>query len=76
MPAHEEKCCPRCGRAFECKSGSILLCQCQTVVLNEAQLTWIHERYDDCLCSRCLLALRSEYNQLTHRQRIRRLVGR
>ena len=44
MPAHEEKNCPRCRRPFECKSGSILLCQCQTVVLDEEQLAWIAER--------------------------------
>ncbi|HEB67340.1 MAG TPA: hypothetical protein ENI93_05275 [Gammaproteobacteria bacterium] len=74
MPAHEEKLCPRCRRAFECKSGSILLCQCQTVVLDEAQLAWIAERYDDCLCSRCLREVRSECNRHRHQQRLRRFL--
>ncbi len=74
MPAHEEKDCPRCRRPFECKSGSILLCQCQTVVLDDDQLAWIAGHYDDCLCSRCLRELRSEYNRQRHQQRLRRFL--
>jgi len=72
MPDHEQKQCPRCRRLFECKSGSILLCQCQTVVLDAGQLDYIASRYEDCLCSRCLLEVRSEYNQMQHEARIKR----
>ncbi len=75
MPSHEEKHCPRCHRSFECKSGSILICQCQTVLLDEAQLAWIAERWDDCLCSRCLREVRSECNRARHRERLRRFPG-
>ena len=74
MAHHEEKFCPRCQRAFECKSGSILLCQCQTVLLSPEQLEYIAGKYDDCLCSRCLLEARSEYNVQQHAQRIKNLL--
>jgi len=71
---HEEKRCPRCRQSFECKTGSILLCQCQTVRLDEAQQAWIAERYDDCLCSQCLRELRTHFNRQQHQERIRRLM--
>ena len=72
MARHETKTCVRCRRDFECKSGSILLCQCQTVVLSSAQLAWIAARYDDCLCCGCLKQLRGEYAQQKHEARLRR----
>ena len=59
---HETKICPRCRGEFECKSGSVLLCQCQTIVLSLEQLEYIHSLYDDCLCVSCLHALRTAYN--------------
>ena len=71
MPKHETKQCGRCQTLFECKSGSIMLCQCQTVVLSTEQLEYINHRYEDCLCSRCLLALRAEYNEKQHARKIR-----
>lgn len=73
MPNHESKQCARCNTLFECKSGSIMLCQCQTVVLSAEQLEYISKQYEDCLCGRCLLELRTEYNELQHSQRIRAL---
>jgi len=60
---HELKRCPRCQSEFECKSGSILLCQCHKVNLTEVQLEYIYAGYDDCLCFSCLVELRSECNQ-------------
>lgn len=73
MPKHESKQCARCKSLFECKSGSIMLCQCQTVVLSAEQLEFISQQYEDCLCSRCLLELRAEYNGQQHARKIRRL---
>lgn len=70
---HESKHCPRCGVEFECKTGSILLCQCQTLYLSTEQLAYISEQYDECLCVRCLQALRREFNTRQHEQRIHRL---
>lgn len=65
---HETKHCPRCDAEFECKSGSILLCQCQTIYLSSDQAEYVSAQYDDCLCVKCLQALRSEFNcrQLQH----------
>lgn len=60
MPEHEWKQCPRCGAEFECKSGTVLLCQCQDVILTPVQRDYIAARYDDCLCQVCLAALGAE----------------
>ncbi len=38
MPAHEKKQCPRCSVDFECKTGSILLCQCSKIEMSAEQL--------------------------------------
>jgi hypothetical protein len=73
---HETKLCPRCNASFVCKSGSILLCQCQTVVLSAEQLEYINFQYDDCLCAKCLLAVRDEYSQQQHAARLRKISGR
>jgi hypothetical protein len=48
-----------------------MLCQCQTVVLSAEQLEYISQQYEDCLCSRCLLEVRSEYNEMQHVRKIR-----
>jgi len=57
MCQHEERNCPRCGAAFECKVGSILICHCSDVQLSEQQKELIAEHWDDCLCHRCLMAI-------------------
>lgn len=72
---HETKKCPRCESSFECKSGSILLCQCQTVILNAEQIEYMQTQYDDCLCSRCLLEVRSEFNAMQHAEKIKKIIG-
>lgn len=71
---HEHIGCPRCQRPFECRVGSINLCQCQSLTLTDDQQQYISSHYQGCLCADCLLALRSEYNQLTHQQTITKLV--
>ena len=58
---HETKACPRCGNEFECKPGSVLLCQCNLIRLSEEQLDFVSDRYEGCLCVACLSELRSEY---------------
>jgi hypothetical protein len=70
---HETKHCPRCNAEFECKSGSILLCQCQTIFLSPEQTEAIGEQYDDCLCVNCLQALRDEYDTRQEQQQANRL---
>ena len=57
MPEHEFVSCPRCGRRFECKLGSITICQCSEIQLSAAQREYIAERWDRCLCHHCLLEI-------------------
>ena len=73
MPQHEKKQCLRCKTVFECKSGSILLCQCSKIELTAAQLEYINSKYNDCLCLSCLQTLRAEFNVLSHNDNIQKL---
>ena len=57
MPDHEPKACPRCGGGFECRLGSIHRCQCVDIALSDEMRESIAQRYDDCLCRDCLMAL-------------------
>lgn len=72
IPKHESKQCSRCDTEFECKSGSILLCQCQTIYLSPEQTDYVNAQYNDCLCVTCLQALCSEYNCRQHQRQIHR----
>jgi len=72
---HETKSCPRCKASFECKSGSVLLCQCQTVVLNAEQIEYMQMQYEDCLCARCLLEVRAEFNNMQHVKKLNKIIG-
>jgi hypothetical protein len=75
MAKHEEKYCPRCKTRFECKVGSIMLCQCSTVELTAAQREYINVNYTDCLCASCMLELRAIYNVKQHNQNLKRILG-
>ena len=59
---HEEKHCPKCGKAFECKPGNITQCQCSGVQLTAEERSFIEKQYEDCLCIACLRLLKSEYH--------------
>lgn len=72
---HETKNCPRCELSFECKSGSILLCQCQTVILSTEQIEYMQMQYEDCLCSGCLLEVRTEFNAMQHSKKLNKIIG-
>lgn len=77
MPQHEKKQCPRCKKGFECKSGSVLLCQCSEIEMTSEQLEYTNTKYDDCLCLACLKELRTEFNALSHHENIQTiLLGR
>ena len=58
---HEEKLCPRCEEKFECKVGSILLCQCSQISLSDNEIDYIKSKYADCLCINCIRFLKEEY---------------
>jgi len=77
MPKHEKKQCPRCSAEFECKTGSVLLCQCSKIEMSAEQLEYTNTKYSDCLCLSCLTDLRTEYNNLSHNKKIQNvLLGR
>ena len=61
MFKHEVKLCPRCTKAFECKPGDILNCNCSEFSLTKEQKEFIEDQYTDCLCKPCLFLLRQEY---------------
>jgi hypothetical protein len=61
MCKHEEKYCPRCKEAFECKVGDITQCQCYGVRLTPEERAFIEGRYQDCLCRKCLSELQQRY---------------
>jgi hypothetical protein len=62
MCRHEEKHCPRCSIAFECKAGTIAQCQCSAIRLSAEESAFIQARYDDCLCINCLRDLQKKYD--------------
>lgn len=62
MEKHEKKYCPRCQTPFECKVGSILLCQCASVTLTEAERNYLQQTYSDCLCANCMKELKTEFH--------------
>ncbi len=60
---HEIKHCPKCGKSFECKPGNITQCQCFAVQLNNAEMMFIKEIYDDCLCADCIIKMKQLYKE-------------
>jgi len=75
MPKHEKKQCPRCSTEFECKTGSILLCQCSKIEMTAEQLEYSNSQYDGCLCLSCLNELRTEFNLLSHNKNIKNYLS-
>jgi hypothetical protein len=61
MCKHEEKHCPRCSIAFECKAGTIMQCQCSSIQLTVEESAFILAKYDGCLCINCLRDLQKKY---------------
>lgn len=61
MCKHEDKYCPRCHTLFECKAGSIMICQCNTIQLSVEERAYVGSKFEDCLCAGCLAALQKEY---------------
>jgi len=64
MCEHEKKNCPHCNQLFECKVGSILLCQCTEVTLTEDERSYIRNFYDECLCANCMIEIKNEYHEV------------
>lgn len=51
---HEIVICPKCNGKFECKLNRISNCQCVNFQLSSEQVLYLREKYDNCLCHRCL----------------------
>lgn len=71
MCKHEQKNCPRCDTAFECKAGDIAYCQCNGIQLNEAESKFIADKYSDCLCASCMTAMKTEYSLLQNKLQLK-----
>ncbi|MBT1695636.1 cysteine-rich CWC family protein [Fulvivirgaceae bacterium PWU4] len=74
MIKHEEKFCPRCNASFECKVGSVGLCQCSAVKLSDAERSYTRERFSDCLCAECLKELKAELHNNSLKARLMHLL--
>ena len=61
------KTCPRCGNTFECMADNITRCHCASVILTQAQKNSISQKYNGCLCHKCLIALSNFNNQPSDR---------
>lgn len=62
MNTGTEKTCPRCGTSFLCTHDA--LCQCVGITLNEKARAYLRTHYTNCLCSKCLLEVQAEFNQV------------
>lgn len=51
--------CPRCGGGFHCGRLDAAPCPCSGIALDAATLAQLRQRYQGCLCLRCLRALAS-----------------
>lgn len=49
--------CPRCGGSFHCGVNGAAPCPCTTVQLSAALQAQLRERFEGCLCVRCLADL-------------------
>ncbi len=75
MCEHEQKYCPRCQARFECKVGSILLCQCSAVPLNQDERDYMSGQYNDCLCANCMKDLKAEYHDNLFKGKLKNMFG-
>lgn len=75
MNKHEIKNCPRCNSPFECKVGSITLCQCNNVKLNEDEKNYLQENFYDCLCAGCMKIVKGEYQNKLFNKKLKSILG-
>ncbi|MEO3407466.1 cysteine-rich CWC family protein [Mucilaginibacter sp. CAU 1740] len=75
MANHENKNCPRCNAAFECKVGSILLCQCNGIAFTEHEWDYIRLNYHDCLCRKCLQIVKHEISTSAVQEKMNTILG-
>jgi hypothetical protein len=59
----ENKTCPRCRHAFECRANDIAQCACYALQLGEQERVFIAHTYTGCLCVDCLKEIKAIYHQ-------------
>lgn len=71
---HEERVCPRCQGTFECKVGSVSLCQCSAVTLSDDERRHLQACFSDCLCAACIQAMKTDYHRERFEDSLKRLM--
>jgi hypothetical protein len=56
-----KKYCPKCKILFECKVDSIEECHCADIALTEQERNYFSEKFEGCLCVKCMKELQVEY---------------
>ena len=54
MSADASDRCPRCGGGFHCGANDPAPCACTALKLDAATLADLRQRYQGCLCLKCL----------------------
>jgi len=52
--------CPRCSGSFHCGAADAAPCPCSTLKLGAPTLAKLRERYQGCLCLRCLAQIAAD----------------
>lgn len=55
--------------------GSISLCQCTAVEISDDERAYFNEKYNECLCAKCMKELKSEYGIQRYKSRLKRILG-
>ena len=74
MCKHENKYCPRCNQPFECKTGSILQCQCYGFQFTEEEKAFIEKEFLDCLCASYLQEIKKDFSLQTKLLPLKKIV--
>ncbi|RYD90064.1 MAG: hypothetical protein EOP54_24565 [Sphingobacteriales bacterium] len=75
MCKHEMKYCPRCQAPFECKVGSINLCQCSGIRLTPEETEFMNANYTDCLCAACIKQVKADYHNAQYQNKLKAILG-
>ncbi len=54
-----KKNCPRCNTLFECRNENIMECDCIKIILSHHDQQYIAQKYDGCLCLKCLKEIKA-----------------
>lgn len=71
---YEQKICPGCQASFVCKVGDVANCQCSTITLTHNEQIYLNEKFNDCICARCMKSQKSEYARNQFNKKIESLL--